>query len=167
MEHTFEKEIQTVLHYDAHKTIETATATELYNAISKAAMARLQERWEQPTEGKRAAYFSAEFLVGRVVEANLLNLGLLTETRELLAAHGVSTTIFEVIEDAALGNGGLGRLAACFMESLASLDLPDFSVSRPTIGLLSVIRGRCGVRRSVFRSALPMKRYGRCRTTAR
>ncbi len=124
MEHTFEKEIQTVLHYDAHKTIETATATELYNAISKAAMARLRERWEQPTEGKRAAYFSAEFLVGRVVEANLLNLGLLTETRELLAAHGVSTTIFEEIEDAALGNGGLGRLAACFLDSAATHDIP-------------------------------------------
>ena len=124
MEHTFEQEIQTVLHYDAHTTIENASATQLYNAVSKAAMARLHERWEQPTDGKRAAYFSAEFLVGRVVEANLLNMGLLTETRELLAAHGVSTTVFEEIEDAALGNGGLGRLAACFLDSAATHGIP-------------------------------------------
>ncbi|MBP3435908.1 MAG: glycogen/starch/alpha-glucan phosphorylase [Clostridia bacterium] len=124
MEHTFEQEIQTVLHYDAHTTIENATAKQLYNAVSKAAMARLQERWEQPKEGKRAAYFSAEFLVGRVVEANLLGMELLAETRELLAAHGVSTTVFEEIEDAALGNGGLGRLAACFLDSAATHGIP-------------------------------------------
>ncbi len=124
MEHTFEKEIQTVLHYDAHTTIEHATAKQLYNAVSKAAMTRLQEQWQNQPRGKRAAYFSAEFLVGRVVEANLLNMGLLTETRELLAEHGVSTTVFEEIEDAALGNGGLGRLAACFLDSAATHGIP-------------------------------------------
>ena len=124
MEHTFEREIATVLYYDANTTIEQATAAELYGAVSKAAMARLCESWQRKTDGKRAAYFSAEFLVGRVVEANLMNMGLLTETRELLEAHGVSTTIFEEIEDAALGNGGLGRLAACFLESAATHGIP-------------------------------------------
>ncbi len=123
MEHTFEKEIQTVLQYDCHKTIAQASASELYNAVSKAAMARLSERWKS-ADGKRAAYFSAEFLVGRVVEANLMNMGLLADVRRMLEAHGVSTTVFEEIEDAALGNGGLGRLAACFLESAATHDIP-------------------------------------------
>ncbi len=123
-ERSWEQEIQTVLYYDAHTTMEHATAKQLYQAISKAAMARLQARWRRPASGKRAAYLSAEFLVGRVVEANLMSLGLLEETRALLAAHGVSTTVFEEIEDAALGNGGLGRLAACFLDSAATHNIP-------------------------------------------
>ena len=184
MEHTFEQEIQTVLHYDAHTTIENASATQLYNAVSKAAMARLHERWEQPTDGKRAAYFSAEFLVGRVVEANLLNMGLLTETRELLAAHGVSTTVFEEIEDAALGNGGLGRLAACFLDSAATHGIPlDGYGIRYRYGLFrqsfengfqqeqtddwTAFGDPWSVRREDQRVVLRTKRCGRCRMTVR
>lgn len=124
MEHTFEREIAAALQLDAHTTIEKATAKELYVAVSKAAMARLQDRWQMPLSGKRAAYFSAEFLIGRMVEANLLNMGLLSDTRALLEQHGVSTAVFEGIEDAALGNGGLGRLAACFLESAATHAVP-------------------------------------------
>ena len=123
MEQTFEQTIAAALWLDAHTTIENATAVQLYNAVSKAAMARLAPLW-QAQSGKRAAYFSAEFLIGRMVEANLLNMGLLTETRELLSRHGVSTAVFEEIEDAALGNGGLGRLAACFLESAATHSIP-------------------------------------------
>ncbi len=120
----FEQDVETLLRLAYHTTAEQATATQLYNAVSQAAMARVHGLWQAPKSGKRAAYFSAEFLVGRVVEANLLNLGLLEQTRDWLAKHGVSAAVFEEIEDAALGNGGLGRLAACFLESAATHDIP-------------------------------------------
>ena len=124
MEHTFEQEISAALRLDAHTTIENATAVQLYNAVSKAALSRVYDQWQLTKSGKRAAYFSAEFLIGRMIEANLLNMGLLEETRSLLENHGVSTTVFEEIEDAALGNGGLGRLAACFLDSAATHAIP-------------------------------------------
>ena len=74
---------------------------------------------------KRVYYLSLEFLIGRLLRDALSNLGLAEEMQAALAAHGVDLAEIEELEpDAALGNGGLGRLAACFMESLASLDLP-------------------------------------------
>ena len=72
-------------------------------------------------------YLSLEFLIGRLLRDALSNLGLEPQMREALASLGVDLAALEEIEpDAALGNGGLGRLAACFMESLASLDLPAY-----------------------------------------
>ena len=74
---------------------------------------------------KRVYYLSLEFLIGRLLRDALSNLGLTAEMEAALAAYGVDLAQIEELEpDAALGNGGLGRLAACFMESLASLDLP-------------------------------------------
>ena len=73
---------------------------------------------------RRAYYFSAEYLMGRMVFNNLYCLGLLDEMRKLLRARGADLSVMEDIEDAALGNGGLGRLAACFLDSAATLDLP-------------------------------------------
>jgi glycogen phosphorylase len=74
---------------------------------------------------KRVYYLSLEFLIGRLLRDALSNLGLTEEMSAALAAYGVDLAQLEELEpDAALGNGGLGRLAACFMESLASLDLP-------------------------------------------
>ena len=76
---------------------------------------------------KRVYYLSLEFLIGRLMRDALNNLGLTAEMTTALAAHGVDLATVEEIEpDAALGNGGLGRLAACFMESLASLGLPAY-----------------------------------------
>ncbi len=76
---------------------------------------------------KRVYYLSLEFLIGRLLRDALSNLGLVEAMRAALAVHGVDLDAVEAIEpDAALGNGGLGRLAACFMESLASLDLPAY-----------------------------------------
>ena len=76
---------------------------------------------------KRVYYLSLEFLVGRLLRDALSNLGLVEAVRAALAVHGVDLDATEALEpDAALGNGGLGRLAACFMESLASLDLPAY-----------------------------------------
>jgi len=89
------------------------------------------DRWMQSTRAmhaagaKRVYYLSLEFLIGRLLRDALSNLGMSEEAQTALAAHGVDLAMIEELEpDAALGNGGLGRLAACFMDSLASLDLP-------------------------------------------
>ncbi len=108
------------LELDYGKTIETATVVELYNAVSKSAMHQIKKTKMGIKEKKRACYLSAEFLIGRLIYSNLLNLGLLNETEEFLKAHGLDISIFEDIEDNALGNGGLGRLAACFLDSAAT-----------------------------------------------
>lgn len=105
---------------------DTASGKELYNALSKTVMANVCEDWEKSgkTHKKRCGYFSAEFLIGRAVFSNLLNLGILDETRAALKERGVELYDFEEVEDAALGNGGLGRLAACFLDSAATHDIP-------------------------------------------
>ncbi len=105
---------------------ETCTIKEVYGAISQAAMLGISEKWKQSRNAtkKRCGYFSAEFLVGRVVFSNLLNLDLLEEAKNLLAEHGADIADLEEVEDAALGNGGLGRLAACFLDSAAAEAIP-------------------------------------------
>ncbi len=95
----------------------------LYNEISSLAMKCAGEI--TPTEGIRNAYYlSMEFLIGRGFFNNLMEIGVLDEVRKVLAGKGVDINIFEEIEDAALGNGGLGRLAVCFLDSAAGLGLP-------------------------------------------
>ena len=104
--------------------MQNATTKELYNAVSKAAVAQAYRGADKFTGTKRAAYLSAEFLIGRMIYSNLLNLGLLEDTKEMLAQNGIDIGIFEDIEDDALGNGGLGRLAACFIDSAATQNIP-------------------------------------------
>ena len=94
---------------------------------------KIIDRWMESTRrtyesgGKRVYYLSLEFLIGRLLRDALSNLGLTREMEEALKAHGLDLAALEELEpDAALGNGGLGRLAACFMESLASLDIPAY-----------------------------------------
>ncbi|MDE5721631.1 MAG: glycogen/starch/alpha-glucan family phosphorylase [Clostridia bacterium] len=95
----------------------------LYNEISSLALKCAGE--PEPSTSKRSAYYlSMEFLIGRSFFNNLMELGVLEETREILAKKGIDINVFEEIEDAALGNGGLGRLAACFLDSAAGLGLP-------------------------------------------
>ena len=103
----------------------TATVLTLRDAVI--------DRWMESTRktyaesGKRVYYLSLEFLIGRLLRDALSNMGLTREMEKALAAHGFDLTQLEELEpDAALGNGGLGRLAACFMESLASLDIPAY-----------------------------------------
>jgi starch phosphorylase len=77
---------------------------------------------------KKLYYLSVEFLIGRSLENNLFNLGVIDICREFLSNHGVDMQVlFEEESDAALGNGGLGRLAACFLDSLATLDMPGYA----------------------------------------
>jgi len=79
----------------------------------------------KPAAGRKLYYISAEFLIGKLLSNNLINLGLYDETRAALAEAGKSLSEIEELEpEPSLGNGGLGRLAACFLDSLATLDLP-------------------------------------------
>lgn len=123
MEKDFGREIEDILRMTAHVTLAQATAAQLYKAVCAAAMQRLYPQWQEKSTGKQAAYFSAEFLMGRMVFSNLLNMGLLEQTEQLFKDNGVDIRILEEIGDAALGNGGLGRLAACFLDAAATQGL--------------------------------------------
>lgn len=105
-----------------------ANAQQIHDAVSKAVMSMISADWRESTgkhlAARRACYLSMEFLVGRAVYNNLLCLGIEKEVEEALGTCGVKLSDLEEIEDAALGNGGLGRLAACFLDSAATLDLP-------------------------------------------
>lgn len=125
---TFEQELVRGLARQYRTTVEEATVFQLHNIISELAMENLAERWDASKEAhyqtRRACYLSMEFLVGRAIYNNLLSLGLTEVVSELLRKHGRSLSELEEIPDAALGNGGLGRLAACFLDSAAALKLP-------------------------------------------
>lgn len=122
----FLAQAERILHADYACDMKEATQKELYNAVSKAVIVQTYADWhrEKTAEKKRGAYFSAEFLMGRAIYSNLLNLGILGEVKEALASKGIDLAQFEDVEDAALGNGGLGRLAACYLESAASMNIP-------------------------------------------
>lgn len=109
-------------------TLEKASAVQIHNALSSAVMSGVSDNWEKSREAhlsaRRACYLSMEFLVGRAVYNNLLCLGITDTAEQALNSCGRSLSELEEIEDAALGNGGLGRLAACFLDSAAAHDLP-------------------------------------------
>ena len=103
----------------------------LYQAVVFAARDRLMERWNKTRiaierdGNKRVAYLSLEFLMGRMLRNSLLNLGIEGETKEALGRLGLALEdVYDRESDAGLGNGGLGRLAACFLDSCATLALP-------------------------------------------
>ena len=113
------------------KTIEEAHEYELYYAVSRAALEYVVEKWYNTKktyakkQAKQTYYLSAEFLMGRFMGNNLINLRINDVIRETLDEFGVDINKLEDSEmDAGLGNGGLGRLAACFLDSLATLKLP-------------------------------------------
>ena len=134
----FEQNIDAFLEYEYGVTAPKATVAQLYNAVSKAAA---KEMTHSPEPPKKACYFSAEFLVGRLVYSNLQNLGLLERCKAYLKRNGFDPGIFEGIEDDALGNGGLGRLAACFLDSAATHSIPLYGYG---------IRYRYGLFRQYF-----------------
>ncbi|MGN0696482.1 MAG: glycogen/starch/alpha-glucan phosphorylase [Oscillospiraceae bacterium] len=124
----FQQKISDNLMTDYRTTIKKATPRQLHNAVSRAAMNDIIPLWNESEKRhnsrRRAYYLSAEFLMGRAVYNNLYCAGLLDEAKEIFAENGVDINCLEEIEDAALGNGGLGRLAACFLDSAAAHDIP-------------------------------------------
>ncbi|WP_294393840.1 glycogen/starch/alpha-glucan phosphorylase [uncultured Clostridium sp.] len=102
---------------------------EIFNAVSLTMLEEIIDNWNETTDtynrGRMAYYLSAEYLMGRALGNNLMNLGLYDEVKEVLAEMKIDMNrIEEIEEDAGLGNGGLGRLAACFIESAATLNMP-------------------------------------------
>ncbi len=124
----FTEEFTKILSEEHDVTPAAATPQQLHDAVSKAVMNGISADWKKSREkhlsARRACYFSMEFLVGRAIYNNLLCLGIEKEVESALSEAGASLSDMEEIEDAALGNGGLGRLAACFLDSAATLDLP-------------------------------------------
>ncbi len=113
------------------KNIEDATTKELFQSICLTMKDSIHANWQMTqqtydeNESKQVYYFSMEFLLGRLVESNLLNMGMLDLYHDTLKSLGFNPEeVFREEHDAGLGNGGLGRLAACFLDSLASLQLP-------------------------------------------
>ncbi len=110
------------------KKIEDLTASELHLALGKAVMGEIAPNWAKSkakhNSERRAYYMSAEFLMGRMMYNNLYCLGILDEVKKLLKKKGIDINVFEDIDDAALGNGGLGRLAACYLDSAATHEVP-------------------------------------------
>ncbi len=111
-----------------HTTIKEAKPEQVHYALSRTLMAQIADRWQESAEkhqkARHAYYFSAEFLIGRAIQNNMLSLGLTSDIHDMLREKGADLSMLEEIEDCALGNGGLGRLAACFLDSAATLDLP-------------------------------------------
>lgn len=120
-----EKQIEVLF----NKSIDEANNFEIYQGLSRALIEGISKNWLETRKKyeseKQAFYFSAEFLMGRALGNNLINLGLDKEVAEILEEIGFDLNSVESAEeDAGLGNGGLGRLAACFMDSLVTLNLP-------------------------------------------
>lgn len=118
-----------LIKYKTGKDVNEVSTKEKYDGLSLAIMSDINDDWirtrKEDKYKRKAYYFSAEFLIGRSLGNNILNYGIYDEVKETLDALNVSIgAIEDVEEDPALGNGGLGRLAACFMESAATEDLP-------------------------------------------
>ncbi|MDI6026581.1 glycogen/starch/alpha-glucan phosphorylase [Corticibacterium sp. UT-5YL-CI-8] len=124
-------EILRVLKYRGGKDATVATPHDWLTASIKVVRDRIIDRWVWSTKesydqsAKRVYYLSLEFLIGRLMRDAFSNLGMMDAMREALSSLGVDFDVIAALEpDAALGNGGLGRLAACFMESMATVDVP-------------------------------------------
>lgn len=125
------------------KDIEACSYEELYPALMEIVREKSKER-EQPVTGRKLYYISAEFLIGKLLSNNLINLGIYEEVKVCLKKHGKSMAGLEETEpEPSLGNGGLGRLASCFLDSLATLNLPGDGVG---------LRYHCGLFHQKFQN---------------
>ncbi len=123
-----EERLQKLLSEKFAKTLDNCSKAELFTALM---MLTKEETAKLPkNEGKKKLYYiSAEFLIGKLLSNNLINLGLYEEAEEVLKKHGQELSEIEELElEPSLGNGGLGRLAACFLDSIATLGLPGDGV---------------------------------------
>ena len=119
---------------DFSTKLEYAEKHEIYQALTKTILDKISTNWvntaDKYQENKQVHYFSSEFLMGRAFGNNLINLGMMDNVKQAINELGIDYNIIEESEeDAGTGNGGLGRLAACFIESLATLNLPGIGYS--------------------------------------
>lgn len=121
------------VHYSLGKSVESASARDFFEAAALAVREPLIDRMleteakHQASASKRVYYISMEFLIGKSLESNLINLGVLKKYREALKSLGVDfDVVIDTEPDAGLGNGGLGRLAACFIDSMATLGIAGY-----------------------------------------
>ncbi len=110
------------------KDISQSSNSEIYNGLLNITQQLADEK--ESNEGKKKVYYiSAEFLIGKLLSNNMINLGIYNEVKEMLAQAGKNISEIEEIEvEPSLGNGGLGRLAACFLDSIATLGLPGSGI---------------------------------------
>ncbi len=139
------------LEYSLCKDQYTATARDLYHSLALAVRDRLVERWIRTQQmyyncdAKRIYYLSAEYLIGRFLLNALLNLEMYDEARQAMEEVGINLTdLAEQEPDAGLGNGGLGRLAACYLDSMATQELPAYGYGiRYEFGIFEQIIKNC------------------------
>ena len=135
-----------------NKPISECSNQELYLALLSYTKEQIKEKETPCNDKKKLYYISAEFLIGKLLSNNLINLGIYDEVALLLKGNGKSLAEIEEAEpEPSLGNGGLGRLAACFLDSIATLGLPGDGVGR-TPGL----RKRAGFTRPTPPTVLPL-----------
>ncbi len=140
-----EQTIQQRLEALCGKPVAHASDRELYAALLRLVREEARGR-VRPAAGRKLYYISAEFLIGKLLSNNLINLGLYDQVRSCLAENGRRLSDLEELEpEPSLGNGGLGRLAACFLDSLATLDLPGDGIG---------LRYHCGLFRQTFKDGL-------------
>ena len=121
---SLEQELSTITKKLYGKTIKGCSNSQIYDAVLQLTKDRM-DAVKSNTGKKKVYYISMEFLIGKLLSNNLINLGIYDELRDLLSANGKDLAKIEDAEpEPSLGNGGLGRLAACFLDSIATLGLP-------------------------------------------
>lgn len=133
--------MQSTLEELCKKDLDQCTYEEIYTALLRL-VEEESAKHILPVNGRKLYYISAEFLIGKLLSNNLINLGLYDQVKSCLEAHGKSMAQLEETEpEPSLGNGGLGRLAACFLDSIATLNLPGDGIG---------LRYHCGLFRQRF-----------------
>ena len=135
------------------KEVEEATPQQLFQAVSYAVKEAIIDDWlatqkqYEKDDPKTVYYMSMEFLLGRALGNNLINMTAYKEVKEALEEMGIDLNVIEDQEpDPALGNGGLGRLAACFLDSLATLDMHLMDAVSVTVMVCSSRRSETAIR---------------------